>query len=76
MPLNAKIGKAPFQVVLMAGGRKIELIIDDTEAKPAVAMTKGRKLVEKDRVHVLIGGLMASTGYALKPYVDRKKIPA
>ncbi len=57
-------------------GRKIELIIDDTEAKPAVAMTKVRKQVEKDGVHVLIGGLMASTGYALKPYVDRKKIPA
>ena len=57
-------------------GRKIELLIEDTEAKPAVAMTKVRKLTEKDRVHVLIGGLMASTGYALKPYVDRKKIPA
>lgn len=57
-------------------GRKIELIIDDTEAKPAVAMTKVRKQVTKDRVHVLIGGLMASTGYALKPYVDREKIPA
>ena len=59
-----------------AGGRKIELLIDDTEGKPAVAMTKVRRLVERDGVHVLIGGLMASTGYALKPYVDRKKIPA
>ena len=57
-------------------GRKIVLISEDTEAKPAVAMTKSRKLVEKDGVHVLIGGLMASTGYALMPYVDQKKIPA
>ncbi len=57
-------------------GRKIELISEDTEAKPAVALTKVRKLVEKDGVHVLIGGLMASTGYALMPYVDSKKIPA
>lgn len=57
-------------------GRKIVLFIEDTEAKPAVAMTKVRKLTEKEGVHVLIGGLMASTGYALKPYVDRKKIPA
>ena len=57
-------------------GRKIELLSEDTEAKPAVAMTKVRKLVEKDGVHVLIGGLMASTGYALMPYVDAKKIPA
>jgi len=57
-------------------GRKIKLISEDTEAKPAVALTKVRKLVEKDGVHVLIGGLMASTGYALMPYVDAKKIPA
>jgi branched-chain amino acid transport system substrate-binding protein len=56
-------------------GRQIELITEDTEAKPAVALTKVRKLVEKDGVHVLTGGLMASTGYALQPYCDSKKIP-
>ena len=56
--------------------RKISLITEDTEAKPAVALTKVRKLVEKDGVHVVIGGLMASTGYALMPYVDAKKMPA
>jgi branched-chain amino acid transport system substrate-binding protein len=57
-------------------GRQIKLISEDTEAKPAVAMTKARKLVERDGAHVLIGGLMASTGYALMPYIDEKKIPA
>ncbi|MFB0506422.1 MAG: ABC transporter substrate-binding protein [Thermodesulfobacteriota bacterium] len=57
-------------------GRKIELISEDSEAKPAVALTKVRKLVEKDAVHVVIGGLMASSGYALMPYADSKKIPA
>ncbi len=56
-------------------GRQIELITEDTEAKPAVALTKVRKLVEKDGVHILMGGLMASTGYALQPYVDGKQIP-
>ena len=56
-------------------GRKIELISEDSEAKPAVALTKVRKLVEKDGCHVIFGGLMASTGYALQPYVDSKKIP-
>ena len=56
-------------------GREIVLISEDTEAKPAVALTKVRKLVEKDGVDILMGGLMASTGYALQPYVDGKKIP-
>lgn len=59
----------------MVAGRKIILISEDTEAKPSVALTKVRKLVEKDGVHILMGGLMASTGYALQPYVDGKKIP-
>jgi branched-chain amino acid transport system substrate-binding protein len=39
-------------------------------------MTKARKLVEQDRIHVLTGGLLASTGYALHPYLDGQKIPA
>jgi len=56
-------------------GREIVLISEDTEAKPAIALTKVRKLVEKDGVHILMGGLLASTGYALQPYVDGKKIP-
>jgi branched-chain amino acid transport system substrate-binding protein len=56
-------------------GRKIKLFTADTETKPAVALTKVRKLVEKDRCHVILGGLLASTGYALQPYVDKKKVP-
>lgn len=57
-------------------GRKVELIVEDSEGNPATALTKARKLVEQDRVHVLTGGLLASTGYALHPYVDAQKIPA
>ncbi len=57
-------------------GRRIEVIVGDTEGNPATALTKARKLVEQDRVHLLTGGLLASTGYALHPYVDAQKIPA
>jgi branched-chain amino acid transport system substrate-binding protein len=59
-----------------AAGRKIELIVEDTEGTPATALTKARKLVEQDRVHVLTGGLLASTGYALEPFIDGQRIPA
>lgn len=59
-----------------AAGRKVELIVEDSEAKPDVALTKARKLVEQDRVHLLTGGVLASVGYALHPYVDAQKIPA
>ena len=56
-------------------GRSVELIIEDDEAIPAVGLTKARKLVERDKVHLLAGALLSSTGYALAPYVDSMKIP-
>jgi branched-chain amino acid transport system substrate-binding protein len=58
-----------------AAGRKIELIVEDDEAVPATGLTKTRKLVEKDGVHIMTGGTMASTGYAVAPYIDSKEIP-
>ena len=58
-----------------AAGREIELIVEDTEAIPAVALTKARKLVESDQVHLMAGGLLSSTGYALASFVDSMRIP-
>jgi branched-chain amino acid transport system substrate-binding protein len=58
-----------------AAGRRIDLIVEDTEGTPATALTKARKLVEQDKVHLLTGGLLASTGYALQPFVDGSRIP-
>ena len=63
------------EIGYQAAGRKIELIVEDDEAVPATSLTKTRKLVEKDGVHIMTGGLMASTGYALAPYIDSKEIP-
>jgi branched-chain amino acid transport system substrate-binding protein len=80
MAANGKDMLAGIQLYLeeigyQAAGRKIELIVEDDEATPATSLTKTRKLVEKDGVHVMSGGLMASTGYALAPYIDSKEIP-
>jgi branched-chain amino acid transport system substrate-binding protein len=80
MAANGKDMLAGIQLYLeeigyQAAGRKIELIVEDDEAVPATGLTKTRKLVEKDGVHVMTGGLMASTGYALMSYIDSKEIP-
>src|SRR5438552_17949871 len=56
-------------------GRKIELIVEDTEGNTATALTKARKLVDQDKIHVLTGRLLASTGYALHPFADAQRIP-
>ena len=63
------------EVGYRAGGREIQLIVEDTEAIPAVALTKARKLVESDDVHLMAGALLSSTGYALAPYIDSVQIP-
>src|SRR5437870_5640887 len=58
-----------------AGGRRIEVVVEDDEAIPAVGLTKARKLIERDQVHLLAGALLSSTGYALAPYIDSVGIP-
>ena len=55
-------------------GRKVEVIIEDTEAVPATALTKVRRLVEQERVHSIAGGLLSATGYALAPYIERQQV--
>lgn len=47
------------------GGVKVRLIVEDTQGKPDTAVTKARKLILQDKVHMFAGGLLASTGYAL-----------
>jgi branched-chain amino acid transport system substrate-binding protein len=56
-------------------GRKVEMIIEDSQGQPNIALTKLQKLVERDRVHVLVGELFAHIGYAMAPKVDEYRIP-
>lgn len=61
---------------LKVAGRKIELIFEDDETKPDVALTKIKKLVEFDKVHLISGLLQTATGYAVRDYLHNNKIPA
>jgi branched-chain amino acid transport system substrate-binding protein len=56
-------------------GRKVELLTEDNESNPSVALTKAKKLVEFNKIDILTGEHMANAGYALQPYIDSKKIP-
>ncbi len=49
------------------GGMQVKFIVEDEQGKPDIAVTKARKLVLLDKVHMLVGGLLASSGYALAP---------
>lgn len=52
----------------MAGGKKIELIKASSNGSPDSAVSAARKLVEQDKVQILIGPLSGSEGIAVKDY--------
>lgn len=66
-------GLRGFQVAMqqaknMAGGREIEVIIAPTDASPDSALRAVRKVVEQDKVDIVIGPLSGSEGIALRDY--------
>jgi len=48
-------------------GAKVKFIVEDDQAKPDTGVTKAKKLILQDKVHMFVGGVLASTGYALAP---------
>ncbi len=63
------------QVNYQAGGRKIELLEEDTEGNSATAIAKYRKLVDHDKIHVLTGILLVNVGNSLVPLIERDQLP-
>src|SRR5438309_1297238 len=57
-------------------GRKVELIVEDSQGRPDAAVTKLRKVVEHDRVQLVAGVLFGHVGYAMAPKVEEYKVPA
>ncbi|MDR7390542.1 MAG: ABC transporter substrate-binding protein, partial [Armatimonadota bacterium] len=56
-------------------GRRVEIVVEDDVNVPANSLTKARKLVEQDRVHLLVGPLSAASGLALVDYVNSGRVP-
>jgi branched-chain amino acid transport system substrate-binding protein len=56
-------------------GRPVELIIEDEASDPAVAMDKARKLVETDKVSMILGPFHGGCAGAVSGYVNRVQIP-
>jgi branched-chain amino acid transport system substrate-binding protein len=52
----------------MVAGKKIVLIKASSDAKPDVAVNATRKLVEQDKVEIMVGPLSGSEGIAVKNY--------
>ena len=58
-----------------AAGKTIEVIFEDSQAKPDVGLTKVQKLVESDGVSFLGGIVSSSVAYAVRDYVVDANVP-
>ena len=56
-------------------GRKVELIFADTGGNPIGARTKTQELVERNKVHVIIGPLATFEALAIDDYIKEARVP-
>lgn len=55
------------------GGADVKFIVEDEQGKPDTAATKTKKVILQDKVHIVVGGLLASSGYAMAPVSTAEK---
>ncbi len=58
-----------------AGGRDIQVLREDTEAKPDVGLTKIKKLIERDRADFVVGPVNSAVALAIRNYVHEQGVP-
>jgi branched-chain amino acid transport system substrate-binding protein len=63
------------EVGYQVAGRKIILVVEDSEAKPDVGLTKARKLVEHDKVDLVLGPISSAVALAMRDYMVGKGLP-
>ena len=56
-------------------GRKVQIFFGDTAGQPAQAKSKAQELVEREKVHILVGPLATFEALALDDYVLQAKVP-
>jgi len=63
------------EVGYQVAGRKIEIVVEDSGGQPAMSVDKARKLVERDKVDMIVGPLIGSTVIATSAYMSKAGKP-
>jgi len=56
-------------------GRKLELVLEDSQGVPAQAVSALNKLIYRDKVDIVIGDIQSSPSLAMLPVVEKAGIP-
>lgn len=81
----AHIGTAQRDAVLLAiddvntqggiNGRKLEMVMSDTESNPTKAVIALKKVLESEDVVAIIGPTLTGTGMAMRGFIEKEQIP-
>ncbi len=82
----AFIGTAQRDAVLIAideanaqggiNGRKLELVMEDTESNPTKAVMALKKVLQAEDVVAIIGPTLTGTAMAMRGFIEKEQIPA
>ncbi len=56
-------------------GKKIELVVEDGQCKPADSVNAAEKLIGRDKVTVIMGAFCSGATAAVMPVAERRKVP-
>jgi len=68
------IVKALEETNYLVAGKKIKLIAEDAANDMNITLEKTKKLVERDKVNIILGPLMGDAHMATAPYLANKKV--
>ena len=81
----AHIGTAQRDAVLLAidevnaqggiNGRKLEMVMEDTESNPTKAVMALKKVLESEDVVAIIGPTLTGTAMAMRGFIEKEQIP-
>ena len=81
----AHIGTAQRDAVLLAidevnaqggiNGRKLEMVMEDTESNPTKAVIALKKVMESEDVVTIIGPTLTGTAMAMRGFIEKEQIP-
>ncbi len=55
-------------------GKEVRMIVEDTETDPAAGARKAKKLIERDKVHFMLGAVSSSVAIAVSEVAQRGNI--
>jgi ABC-type branched-subunit amino acid transport system substrate-binding protein len=56
-------------------GRQVQVLVEDDKTDPAAAAERAKKLLQQDRVDVLMGTISSATTLAVIPLAEQAKVP-